>query len=42
MEESEPTRPERRLNLHTPLVPANGRKPFDLTNEQIYELLELP
>lgn len=42
VEEAEPQRAERRLNLSTPLVPSSGRKPFDLTNEQIYELFELP
>jgi hypothetical protein len=42
VEEAEPRRAERRLSLETPLVPSNGRKPFDLTNKQIYELLELP
>ena len=42
VEETEPQRPCRRLNLEQPLVPANGRKPFDLTSEQIYELLEFP
>jgi hypothetical protein len=42
VEESEPKRAERRLSLNPPLVAAKGRKPFDLTNEQIYELLELP
>jgi hypothetical protein len=30
------------LRLDPPLVPANGRKPFDLTNEQIYDLIEFP
>ena len=32
---------QRRLSLASPLVPADGRKPFDLTNEQIYTLIEL-
>ena len=40
IEESEPQRPQRRLSLDPPLVPADGRKPFDLTNEQLYELFE--
>lgn len=40
--ETEPVRPERRLSLDPPLVPANGRKPFDLTNEQIYDLIDFP
>ena len=39
--QAEPARPRRRLSLEPPLVLANGRKPFDLTNEQIYDLLEL-
>ena len=42
VEESELKRSDRRLSLTPPLVPTSGRKPFDLTNEQIYELLELP
>lgn len=42
VEETEPARPARRLSLDPPLIPANGRKPFDLTNEQIYELIEFP
>jgi hypothetical protein len=41
VEEADP-RPRRRLRLNPPLVPANGRKTFNLTNEQIYDLLELP
>lgn len=39
---SEPTRPHRRLSLDPPLVRAKGRKPFDLNNEQIYELIQFP
>lgn len=39
--ESEP-RPWRRLNLNVPIVPSEGRRPFDLTNEQIYDLIEFP
>jgi hypothetical protein len=31
----------RRLNLDVSLVPPTGRK-LDLTNEQIYELIEFP
>jgi hypothetical protein len=37
VEESTPKRPSRRLNLDKPIVPSTG-KPFDLTNEQIYDL----
>ncbi len=42
VEEAAPKRAERRLSLQAPLVPTGGRKPFDLTNEQIDEFLELP
>ncbi len=38
---STPRRQKRRLSLETPIVPSTG-KPFDLTNEQIYALIELP
>ncbi|MFZ0592271.1 MAG: hypothetical protein WAM39_17545 [Bryobacteraceae bacterium] len=38
---STPKRRKRRLSLETPIVPSTG-KPFDLTNEQIYALIELP
>lgn len=41
VEESTPKRPRRRLNLDKPIVPSTG-KPFDLTNEQIYELIDFP
>ena len=40
VEEATPKRPQRRLSLDRPIVPSTG-KPFDLTNEQIYDLLEL-
>ena len=36
-----PARPKRRLNLDEPLIPPAGRK-LDLTNEEIYELIEFP
>jgi hypothetical protein len=36
-----PQRPKRRLRLDHPIVPSTG-KPFDLTNEQIYGLIEFP
>ena len=39
--ESTPKRPRRRLNLDKPIVPSTG-KPFDLTNEQIYDLIDFP
>jgi predicted transcriptional regulator len=41
IEDSEPTRPARHLNLDPSLIPAAGRH-IDLTNEQIYELIEFP
>jgi hypothetical protein len=39
--EAEPQRPKRRLNLDKPIVASTGR-PFALTNEQIYDLVEFP
>jgi hypothetical protein len=41
IEESAPKRPRRRLNLDEPIVPSTG-KPFDLTNEQIYDFIDFP
>jgi hypothetical protein len=41
VEEVKPVRPPRRLDLSTPLIPSTGRK-IDLTNEQIYDLIEFP
>ena len=41
IEQAEPARPRRRLRLHPPLIPPAGRR-IDLTNERIYELIELP
>jgi len=41
VEDSVPQRPKRRLRLDVPIVPSTG-KPFDLTNAQIYELIEFP
>jgi hypothetical protein len=38
---AEPQRPKRRLNLDKPIVASTGR-PFTLTNEQIYDLIEFP
>lgn len=35
------SRPERRLSLEVPIVPSRG-KPFDLTPEQIYDLIDMP
>ena len=39
--QTETARPRRRLSLDPPLIPPAGRR-IDLTNEQIYELIELP
>ena len=41
LEEGTPQRPEQRLCLDVPLVPSRG-KPFTLSNEEIYELIEYP
>jgi hypothetical protein len=41
VEETGPVRPERRLALDTQIVSSRG-KPFDLTNEEIYNLIGLP
>lgn len=41
VDEAAPHRPKRRLSLDNPIVPSTG-KPFDLTNEQIYDLIEFP
>jgi hypothetical protein len=41
VEQAEPARPSRRLSLDPPLIPPAGRR-IDLTNEQIYALIEFP
>ena len=41
IQESEPARPKKRLRLDPPIVPSTG-KPFNLTNDQIYELIDFP
>jgi hypothetical protein len=41
VEDSAPARPKRRLSLDEPLIPPAGRK-LDMTNEEIYELIEFP
>lgn len=41
VEQAEPQRPRRRLSLDPPLIPPAGRR-IDLTNEQIYDLIEFP
>jgi uncharacterized protein (DUF1778 family) len=38
-----PQRPTHRLDLRNdPIIPSRGGEPFNLTNEQIYELIEFP
>jgi len=38
-----PQRPAHRLDLRNdPIIPSRGGEPFNLTNEQIYELIEFP
>ena len=41
VQELTPQRPVRRLRLEPAIVPSTG-KPFALTNEQIYDLIEFP
>lgn len=41
VEESRPPQPQRRLRLDASLIRPAGRR-IDLTNEAIYELIELP
>jgi hypothetical protein len=41
VDETRPTRPKRRLSLDEPLIPPAGRK-LNMTNEEIYELIEFP
>jgi hypothetical protein len=41
VEEPVVSRPKRRLDLTKPLVPSRG-KPINLTNAQIYDLIEFP
>jgi len=41
VEEDTPKRPPRRLKLDPPIIPSTG-KPIDLTNEQIYDLIDFP
>jgi hypothetical protein len=41
VEEAEPARRRRRFEPDPPLIPATG-KPVDLTNEQVYALVEFP
>jgi len=42
VEEEAPKPGPRRLSLDPPLVPSRGRGKIDLTNEQIYDLIEFP
>ncbi len=39
---AEPASKGKRLNLDPPIIPSRGGPPFDLTNEQIYELIDFP
>ena len=41
VDDAAPERPKRRLRLDKPIVPSTG-KPFDLTNQRIYDLIEFP
>jgi len=41
VEDTAPARPKRRLSLDEPLIPPAGRK-VNMTNEEIYELIEFP
>jgi hypothetical protein len=41
VEEVQPTRPVQRLDFDNPPIPMTGIK-FDLTNEEIYDLIEFP
>lgn len=41
VEEVQPSRPVRRLDFDNPPIPTTGRV-FDLTNEEIYDLIEFP
>jgi hypothetical protein len=41
VDEVPPLRPVRRLNLDPSLLPLRGRR-IDLTNEEIYDLIEFP
>ena len=41
LEESNPKRPQRRLSLDTPIVSSRG-KAFDLSSEEIHDLIEYP
>ncbi len=41
VEENKAARPKRRLRLDPPLIRPAGRR-IDLTNEEIYELIQLP
>ena len=43
VEASEPTKSNQRLDLrNNPLIPSRGGEPFNLTNEELYELIEFP
>ncbi len=42
VDESTPKSGRRRLSLVPPIIPSLGGGPIDLTNQQIYELIEFP
>ena len=42
VQDAEPQRPQRRLDLSKGLIPPAGRNLDHLTNEYIYELIEFP
>ena len=42
VEEATPKGRLRRLSLVPPIIPSTGRGPIDLTNEEIYDLIEFP
>ena len=41
LNESSPQRPTQRLSLEVAVVPSRG-KSFDLTNEEVYDLIDFP
>ena len=42
VEVSEPKRIVEHFDFRTPLIPSRGGEPFNLTNEELYELIEFP
>ncbi len=41
LSEPQPQRTKQRLSLEIPIVPSTG-KPFGLTSDEIYDLIDLP